>query len=141
MPESSSQPLVSSISGACAPFRRARPVFLVALAFALLAGCGGKTKHDLYMEGLKIEGQAERGVCRAHFGDGSTMQTISGDRIQRCLRAVDEAIALYDQAEAMGLGDVDFKRVHARAKEHKLKHEQMLKQLRVMEHERLPSSQ
>ena len=140
MSESSLHPPVSSSQEACATRSPARPIFLAVLAFALLAGaCGGKTKHDLYMEGLKLEGEAERGVCRAHFGDGSTMQTISGDRIQRCLRAVEDAIALYDQAATMGLDDLDFKRVHARAKEHKVKHEQMLKQLRVMEHERLPS--
>ncbi len=130
------------MSAALTPSRRRTPggrwwaCVLVGLLVA--PGCGGKTRHDIYMEGLKIEGEAERGVCQAHFGDGKMMQAISGDRIQTCLRAIDDALELYDKAAEMGLEDVDFKRVHARAKERKTKYEQMLTQLREMEREQAP---
>ena len=102
------------------------------------AGCGGKTKHDVYMEGLKIEGDAERGVCKLHFGDGQMMQALSGDRLQDCLRVIDEALELYDKAAQMGLEDADFKKVHARAKERKAKLEGMLTQVRSMERDQKP---
>ena len=109
---------------------------MLALSLTLAAAaCMGKSKHDIYMEGLVLEGDAERGVCKLHFGDGQTMQAISGDRVQECLRITNEALELYDQAERMGMADVDFQRVHARAKERIAKLEGMLKQLRVMEHE------
>lgn len=117
---------------------------LALLAAALLIaaagplGCGGKTKHDVYMEGLKIEGDAERGVCKLHFGDGQMMQALSGDRLQDCLRATDEALELYDKAAEMGLEDADFKKVHARAKDRKAKLEGMLTQVRSMERDQNP---
>jgi len=87
---------------------------LIAAAGSL--GCGGKTKHDVYMEGLKIEGDAERGVCKLHFGDGQMMQALSGDRLQ----------------------DADFAKVHARAKDCKAKLEGMLTQVRSMERDQNP---
>lgn len=113
-------------------------VAVLLTAASAVAGCGGKTKHDIYMEGLKIEGDAERGVCKLHFGDGQMMQALSGDRLQDCLRATDDALELYDKAAEMGLEDADFKKVHARAKDRKAKLEGMLSQVRSMERDQKP---
>ena len=63
------------------------------------------------------------------------MQAISGDRVQECLRITQQALVLYDQAAERGLQDLDFKRVHAQAKERITRLEAMLKQIRSMEHD------
>jgi len=105
------------------------------LGSLLLVACAGESKHDIYMEALKIEGEASRGVCKLHFGDGQTMQAISGDRVQECLHEVEAALVLYDKAAAMGMDEPDFKSNHARAKERKAHQEQMLTQIRTMERE------
>lgn len=108
----------------------------LALAVSASAACG-KTKDDIYMEGLKIEGEADRNECKLHFGDGQMMQAISGDRIQRCLRLTEDALEKYDQAASMGMDDVDFKRVYARAQDRKAQLTGMLTQLREMEREQI----
>lgn len=114
-------------------------VLALVASVTLMGACGGKTKHDIYMEGLKIEGDAERGVCKLHYGDGQIMQALSGDRVQECLRATDDALRLYDEVAKMGMDDVDFKRVHARAKERKGKLEAMLTQVREIERDQAPT--
>ncbi|MCA9637610.1 MAG: hypothetical protein KC420_16395 [Myxococcales bacterium] len=109
----------------------ARPV---ALALALLAACGGgPTKHELYMEGMKIEGEASRGECQPAFDTSLKAHVLDGDVVQGCLHKTEEAIALYEQAKAKGLEDLDFVKTHERALERKAHLESMLKVIRQIE--------
>jgi hypothetical protein len=121
---------------------RSAPIVSLACACtaALLAlglGCGGESKYDIYMKGAAIEGEAERGVCRLHYTEASQAAPLSGDQVLQCLRETEKALEHYERAAAMGYGDVDFQRVHARAIERKERLESMLAMVREMEREQI----
>lgn len=109
---------------------------LAALAVAALAliACGdSETKHDLYMRGMQIEGEASRGECRLVYDAGERAHTIDGDQVQRCLERTEEALALYEKAKAKGLTDLDFVNTHQRAIERRERLQGMLHTIREIE--------
>lgn len=104
------------------------------LGLLLVVSCQqGPNKHDVYMEGLQIEGDAERGPCKVHYAEGQAAAKLSGDQLASCLARTQEAIAKYDEAAKLGLDDPDFVKVHARAKERIERLEGMVAQVRKME--------
>lgn len=116
---------------------------LVALALAAptLGGCGeGETKHDLYMRGMQVEGEASRGDCRLAYDAAERAHSIDGDQVQRCLERTEEAIALYEKAKAKGLADLDFVNTHQRALERRERLKGMLHTLRELEQPEVPGA-
>ncbi len=113
-------------------FARTSLVLLGSL-LALSACRQGPSKRDLYMEGLQIEGDAERGPCKLHYAKGQDAAALSGDQLASCLARTKEAVEKYDQAAELGLEDADFVEVHARAKEDIERLEGMIAQVRKME--------
>lgn len=111
----------------------ARPRLALALLLLSLACARGPSKHDLYMEGLQIEGDAERGPCKLHYVEGQQAAVLSGDELTNCLARTKDALAKYDQAAALGLDDPDFVKVHQRAKDRVVRLEDMITQVRTME--------
>lgn len=110
------------------------PSSLVVLAIvASLAACGGPSKHDLYMQGMKIEGDASRGECKLVYDPAEKNHVLDGDRIDACLRRTEEAIALYEQAKELGLRDLDFVQTYERAIERRGRLTSMSKTLRSLE--------
>jgi hypothetical protein len=107
---------------------------VLALLLASSACAKGPSKHDLYMEGLQIEGDAERGPCKLHYAEGQEAALLSGDQLTNCLARTKDALAKYDEAARLGLDDLDFRKVHERAKERVTRIEDMLTQVRKMEH-------
>lgn len=85
------------------------------------------------MEGLQIEGDAERGPCKLHYVEGQQAAQLSGGQLADCLSRTKEALAKYDEAAKLGLQDVDFLRVHQRAKERAERLDDMIEQVRKME--------
>lgn len=112
------------------------PVSRLALALLLLlpACAQGPNKNDLYMEGLQIEGDAERGPCKLHYVEGQPAAQLSGDQLTNCLARTKDALAKYDEAAQLGLDDPDFVKVHQRAKERVARLDEMVTQVRKMEH-------
>jgi hypothetical protein len=98
----------------------------------LVAACG-ENKRDVFMQGLEIEGAAERGPCKLHYTENAQAASLSGDMVDECLRQTEQALALYDKAAQLGLKDPEFVTVHERAKERKQRLEQMLKMVRSIE--------
>ncbi|MEM9458492.1 MAG: hypothetical protein AAGF11_30220 [Myxococcota bacterium] len=97
-------------------------------------GCSqGPGKRDLYMEGLQIEGDAERGPCKLHYAKGQDAAALSGAQLASCLARTQEALAKYDEAARLGLDEADFVKVHTRAKERITRLEGMITQVRKME--------
>jgi hypothetical protein len=114
--------------------RIAPSVLVLGLLLGLGAACNSRDKYEVYMEGLGIEAQAEKSVCRLMIEEGQAMPVLSGDQVQTCLRRTEDAIALYEEAGRLGMkDDVDYQRVLARAKERKAKLEDMLTNVRAME--------
>lgn len=113
--------------------RTVSTVLLAVAALGLGVACNSRDKLDVYMEGLQIEAEAEKGPCRIQSAEGQAMPVLSGDQVQTCLRRTEDAIKLYEEAGAMGLDDPDYQRVLARAHERKAKLEDMLKNVRAME--------
>ena len=114
----------------------ARIVSTVLVTFALVGpgvACNSRDKFDVYMEGLAIEAEAEKGPCRLTMEEGQAMPTLSGDQVQTCLRRTEDAIALYEEAGRLGMNDVDYQRVLARAYERRDKLKDMLENVRKME--------
>lgn len=105
-------------------------------AGVLVGGCG-ESPYEIFVKGLEIEGEAERGACKLQFSDQVQAHTISGDQVAWCLKELEKALVYYDQAAAKGYEDENFKRVHARALERKQRLESMLKAVRGMEREQL----
>lgn len=115
------------------PRRPALRSLLLALLCAV-ACARGPSKNDLYMEGLQIEGDAERGPCKLHYQEGQPAALLSGDALTNCLARTKDALGKYDEAARLGLDDPDFVKVHQRAKERVTRIEAMLTQVRKMEH-------
>jgi hypothetical protein len=97
-----------------------------------VAGCG-ESRQALYMEGMKVEGDAERGPCKLIHDKEVGAALLTGDQVQQCLQMQSEALALYDRAAALGLKDVDFVRAHEQARERVKRLEGMLRMVREME--------
>lgn len=100
---------------------------------ASLAACGGPSKHDLYMQGMKVEGDASRGECKLVYDPVEKNHVLDGDQIDACLRRTEEAIALYEQAKERGLHDLDFVQTYERALERRTHLTSMLKTVRSLE--------
>ena len=111
------------------------------LLLALLLGGCGDTKYDVYMKGLEIEGEAERGHCALQYQADAKAAVLSGDQVVLCLRETEKALEYYDKAAQMGYDDPEFVKVHERAKERKKRLEGMLKTVREMERENLEPPQ
>ncbi len=105
---------------------------MVVSTMVALVGCG-ETKYDIYMKGLEIEGDAERGPCKLTYAKGAHAAQISSGKLTQCLRETEKALALYQQAAELGYADADFKKVHARAQERKATLENMLEMVLQME--------
>ncbi len=102
------------------------------LWFGLASACG-ENKRELYMQGMKVEGEAERGVCKLIYDSDAQAHVLDGDQVLSCLRQTDEALALYERAAALGLADLDFVRTHEKAVARKKNLEMILKNVREME--------
>ncbi len=110
-----------------------RRALLLGPLLGLLACNQGPNRRDLYMEGLQIEGEAERGPCKLHYVEGQEAAQLSGDQLANCLHRTREALAKYDEAAKLGLDDVDFVQVHQKARDNVVKLEGMVDQVRKME--------
>lgn len=111
----------------------ARPRLALALLLVVSACARGPSKNDLYMEGLQIEGDAERGPCKLHYTEGQPAALLSGDELTNCRARTEEALAKYDEAARLGLDDPDFAKVHQRAKDRVQRLDEMITQVRKME--------
>ena len=109
---------------------------LVLFAVSGALGCG-ENKRDVFMQGLEIEGAAEKGPCRLHYADDSPAAALSGDMVAECLRQTEQALVLYDKAAALGLKDPEFITVHERAQQRRVRLEGMLKMVRGIETDQL----
>jgi hypothetical protein len=110
-----------------------RLVLAALLVSTLVPGCVGESRQDIYMEGMKVEGDAERGPCKLMFDKQEGANILSGDQVQSCLKMQGEALALYERAAALGLKSPDFVRTHEEAKARLGRLELMLKMVREME--------
>jgi hypothetical protein len=110
-----------------------RFVHAVTSLLCLLLACGGESRHDLYMRGMAIEGEASRGACKLEFDAKERSHVIDGDVVQACLEQTEEAISVYEQAKARGMSDLDFQKTYERALERRERLRGMLKTLRELE--------
>ncbi|MCY1056149.1 hypothetical protein [Nannocystis sp. SCPEA4] len=107
------------------------------LWLVLVLGCG-ESAREVYTQGMKAEGEAERGPCKLVFDQQLGENVISADQIQSCLKGQEEALALYDKAAALGLKDLDFERTHEQARERARRLQGMLTTLRELEQPEYP---
>lgn len=112
---------------------------IVGLWVVLAAGCG-ESARDVYLQGMKAEGEAERGPCKLVFDQQLGQNVISGDQIQSCLKGQEEALRLYDRASALGLKDLDFERTREQAQERAKRLQTMLSTLRELEQPEYPGT-
>ncbi|MGB1276392.1 MAG: hypothetical protein ACPG77_11650 [Nannocystaceae bacterium] len=104
----------------------------MAVAIVLLSACG-ENRRELFNQGMKVEGDAERGVCKLVYDGEAQAHVLDGDQVQSCLQQTEEAIALYERAAALGLKEADFVRTHEKALDRKKDLEMMLRAVREME--------
>lgn len=97
-----------------------------------LAACG-ESRQDLYMQGMKLEGEAERGPCKLLYDEQAGANVLTGDQVQNCLQMQTDALALYERAAGLGLKDADFVQNHTQARARVERLEGMLKMVREME--------
>jgi hypothetical protein len=128
-----SAPLPCSATRPAARLWRSRGWLPLALLLLPSACSRGPTKSDLYMEGLQIEGDAERGPCKLHYVEGQEAAALSGGQLANCLSRTKEALSKYDEAAKLGLDDPDFVKVHQRAKDRVVRLDDMVVQVRKME--------
>jgi len=99
---------------------------------ASLAACG-PSSYDLYIEGLKIEGDAERNVCRLIYDEKANAHILSSGKIAACLERNREALEKYEQAEQQGQQGKDFERSLEDARDRVKRLESMHRTVRSME--------
>ena len=116
-----------------ATFRPMRSAIVISLLATLAFACGGRDKYEVYLEGLQVEAEAEKGPCALHTEQGQAAPVLSGDQVQTCLRRTEDAIALYEEAGRLGLNDVDYNRVYSRALQRRDRLKDMLTNVRAME--------
>ena len=87
----------------------------------------------MFLEGQKIEGDAERGPCKLQYEAEAQSQVINSEIVSTCLAETEKAIALYEKAKSMGYDDADFHRVYDRAIERRDNLKSMLKMVGSME--------
>ena len=102
------------------------------VSFMTAVGCG-ESRRDVFMQGMKTVGDAERGPCKLVYDQEEGANVISGDQVQSCLAMQEQAQALYDKAEAMGLKDPDFIRTSETSKMRVKRLSGLLKMVREME--------
>jgi hypothetical protein len=107
-----------------------RASFFVVLVLAVACG---ESPREVYVQGMKAEGDAERGPCKLLFDKELGQNVLSGDQVQTCLKGQEEAVALYDKAASLGLKDLEFQRTHERAQERAKRLRLMLTTIREME--------
>lgn len=112
---------------------------IVGLWLVLVAGCG-ESPREVYLQGMKAEGEAERGPCKLIFDQQLGQNVISADQIQSCLKGQEDAAALYDRAAALGLKDLDFERTREQAHERAKRLRLMLSTLRELEQPEYPGT-
>jgi uncharacterized lipoprotein len=105
---------------------------VTAVVLSTLAGCG-ESKYDVYMRGLEIEGDAERGPCKLHYAQGEHAARLDRSQLTSCLQETERAIAEYEKAKSMGYADTEFTKVYDRAHERKARLEQMIEMVGEME--------
>ncbi len=109
---------------------------LVVVGLLLGFAACGESRQELYMQGMKLEGEAERGPCKLVHDQEAGAAVLTGDQVQSCLQMQSDALALYDRAAALGLKDGDFVQAQAQARVKRL--EGMLKMVREMERDARP---
>lgn len=107
--------------------------FVVVLAALVVPAACGESRQEVYMQGMKLEGDAERGPCKLLYDEKEGANVLSGDQVQSCLKMQGDALALYDRAAALGLKDLDFVRTHEQARVRLKRLEGMLRMVREME--------
>lgn len=112
--------------------RQVVPGFGVLCLLLSFVACG-ESRQALYMEGMKVEGDAERGPCKLIHDKEIGAALLTGDQVQQCLHMQSEALALYDRAAALGLKDADFVQAHEQTRGRVARLEGMLKMVREME--------
>ncbi len=85
------------------------------------------------MQGMKVEGEAERGPCKLVHDSQAGAAFLTGDQVQSCLQMQSDALALYDRAAALGLKDADFVKAQTQARARVERLDGMLKMVREME--------
>src|SRR5690606_21251615 len=96
--------------------------------------------REVYTQAMKAEGDAERGPCRLVFDPELGQNVISADQIQSCLKGQEEALALYDKAAGLGLGDFDLEQARVRGRERVERLGSMLSTLRELEQPEYPGA-
>lgn len=104
------------------------------LVFATLCGCG-PSGYDLYLEGSKLQGEAERKECRLLFDPAQKAHVLSSKEVAKCLDKNEQALEKYKAAEAAGHAGLDFERTLAEQEERVAKLESMLRTVRMLESE------
>jgi hypothetical protein len=99
---------------------------------AATVGCG-ESRREVFTQGMKAEGDAERGPCKLVYDQQEGAHVLSGDQVQSCLSMQEQAQAFYDKAAAMGLKDLDFVRTRDASLARIKRLEGMLKMVREME--------
>lgn len=104
-----------------------------------LAGCG-ESKYDIYMRGLEIEGDAERGPCKLHYAKGEHAARLDRSQLTTCLVETQRAIAEYEKAKTLGYAEGDFTKVYDRAHEREARLEQMIEMVGEMERDAITAN-
>ncbi|MGH1347000.1 MAG: hypothetical protein ACRBN8_35875 [Nannocystales bacterium] len=93
----------------------------------------GESSYDVYMRGLEIEGDAERGPCKLHYEKGEHAARLDRSQLTTCLVETQRAIAEYEKAKALGYSEAGFTKVYDRAHEREARLEQMIEMVGEME--------
>lgn len=98
----------------------------------MLSACG-PSSYDVYLEGLQIEGDAERNACRLVYDEKANAHILDSRKVAGCLERNQDALAKYEEAKRLGQEGKDFERSLEDARARVARLESMLRTVRMME--------
>jgi hypothetical protein len=80
----------------------ALPTGFLLASVLLFPACKMESGYDVYLEGLKIAGAAEKGPCALVWDKQEQAHVLNSSKIRECIDEVDRALVYYEKAVEMG---------------------------------------
>ena len=105
----------------------------LAATLGLAAGCK-ENGNDYLDQGLKLLGEAERGVCKPEIIGGQA--TIDAGRVAECLDATKGALEQFHRARELGIDTTELENLIGKTEDEVARLESMLRTVSRMQHEK-----
>ena len=98
--------------------------------------CSGDSRHDAYIEGLRLAGIADRQECKLIYDEAGHTHVLNSAKIGDCLAANKEVLVKFEEAEKKGLEGREITVTLEKTRDRIKRLESMLRMIKKMEIEK-----